>query len=238
MLSTSILCVDDRESCCNLSDILRDAGYTVAVASSTSEALRLLGVQDYRVGLFASDTPEVDWQQLWQRMKHGPGKRACILLTEDLPTAELFHAAKMCGVRAILVKPLDIARLLRLLEEEQPCQRVLVVDNNPELVSSFSLFLALTGHEVHTARDGLAALAAMRSFRPQIVFIDIDLPCMSGCELALRVRQTPGLERVRLIALTENGQEREPGRFQEVGFEHHLVKPVAPETVLRLLARD
>jgi CheY-like chemotaxis protein len=70
------------------------------------------------------------------------------------------------------------------------------------------------------------------------VLLDIGMPGMDGYEVARRMRQTPDGERVLLIALTGWGQEEDLRRTKEAGFDHHLTKPVAPDTIEELIRRS
>lgn len=115
-----------------------------------------------------------------------------------------------------------------------PRQRLLVVDDNRDAAESMSMLLQLWGYDVLCAYDGLNALKAAASFRPDAVFLDIGLPGMDGYEVAERLRQLPDGARMSLIAITGYGQDADRRRSREAGIDHHLVKPVAPET-LRLL---
>jgi CheY-like chemotaxis protein len=82
------------------------------------------------------------------------------------------------------------------------------------------------GFETQVAHDAPAALRLAQTFIPDVAFIDIGLPVMDGYELAERLRQIPGLERMRLVALTGYGQESDRVRSRAAGFQEHLVKPV------------
>jgi CheY-like chemotaxis protein len=114
--------------------------------------------------------------------------------------------------------------------------RLLVVDDNRDAAESLAMLVRLQGHEVRVAHDGIAALEMVKNYRPALVFLDIGMPKMDGYELARRLRQQPGLEHVRLAALTGWGQQEDRRRTAEAGFDHHLVKPLEPEALERLLA--
>jgi CheY-like chemotaxis protein len=86
------------------------------------------------------------------------------------------------------------------------------------------------------AHDGPAALAAVEADPPQAIFLDIGMPCMDGYEVARRIRQNRVARKVFLIAVTGWGQDEDRRRSQAAGFDHHLVKPVNPEVVERLLS--
>jgi CheY-like chemotaxis protein/anti-sigma regulatory factor (Ser/Thr protein kinase) len=103
--------------------------------------------------------------------------------------------------------------------------RLLVVDDNRDAANSLAVLLRLQGHEVRVAHDGPAALELVKVYRPELVFLDIGMPGMDGYEVARRLRSQPGLEKVRLAALTGWGQNEDRRRTAKAGFDHHLVKP-------------
>jgi CheY-like chemotaxis protein len=114
--------------------------------------------------------------------------------------------------------------------------RILVVDDNRDAADSLALLLQMQGLETHTAHDGLEAVAAAAGFRPDVALLDIGLPGLNGFEVARRVRQQLADKRLLVIAMSGWGQEREPMRSKEAGFDHHLVKPADPKALFRLLA--
>ena len=114
--------------------------------------------------------------------------------------------------------------------------RLLVVDDNQDAANSLAMLLRLQGHEVRVAYSGVAALEMLKAYSPDVVFLDIGMPGMDGYEVARRMRQQSGLETVVLAALTGWGQQADRRRTAEAGFDHHLVKPVEPEALERLMA--
>jgi CheY-like chemotaxis protein len=112
---------------------------------------------------------------------------------------------------------------------------ILVVDDNRDSAESLATLLRMLGHEVHTAHDGLEALAAASALRPDAVFMDIGLPKLNGYEAGRRVRQERG-DDVVLITLTGWGQQEDRRRSREVGFDHHLTKLVELATLHQLPA--
>jgi PAS domain S-box-containing protein len=116
-----------------------------------------------------------------------------------------------------------------------PRLRILVVDDNRDGAESFALMLGLDGHDVCVAHDGPAALQLAPNHRPDVAFLDIGMPGMDGYELCRRLRALPAFAQVLLVALTGWGQEADRRRSSEAGFDRHLVKPVDPQSLRRLL---
>jgi PAS domain S-box-containing protein len=115
-------------------------------------------------------------------------------------------------------------------------RRVLIVDDNVDAAETLQMVVATMGHEAHTVHDGRAALDAARRNRPDIVLLDISMPGMDGFSVARTMRAQPDLRDVRVVALTGFGQREDRRRTREAGFDDHLVKPVSPEDLRRLLA--
>ena len=111
-------------------------------------------------------------------------------------------------------------------------RRVLVVDDNRDAAELLAELLTDSGHDVSVAFDPDAALALAAAKRHDVAILDIDLPGMSGYELAAALRAHLGDRTPRLAALTGYGQERDRARSAAAGFAIHLVKPVDPDRVL------
>lgn len=114
--------------------------------------------------------------------------------------------------------------------------RILVVDDNKDAASSIALLLRAMGNDVRTANDGLEALELADAFRPQVYLLDLGLPLMSGSQVARRIRERPAGGDVTLIAVTGWGAARDRLETRNAGFDHHLVKPVDPVELMRLVA--
>ncbi|MDQ3563232.1 MAG: PAS domain S-box protein [Pseudomonadota bacterium] len=117
-----------------------------------------------------------------------------------------------------------------------PARRILVVEDNQDAAESLAALLELLGHAVRSVHDGASALETAAAFRPDVVLLDIGLPDINGYEVAPRLRQQPGLERIALAALTGWGQEEDRLRARTAGFDHHFVKPIDVDALRAWLA--
>lgn len=114
--------------------------------------------------------------------------------------------------------------------------RILVVDDNRDGADSLATLLRIMGNDTSTAYDGQEGLTVAERLRPEVVLMDIGLPNLNGYEAARRIREQPWGKHVVLIAVTGWGQDEDRRRSQEAGFNHHMVKPVDPNALMRLLA--
>ncbi len=119
---------------------------------------------------------------------------------------------------------------------EMPPARILIVDDNADAANSLGSLLELEGHRIEVTYGSSDVLARARTFRPDIVLLDIGLPEMDGYEVARRIRALPEFRGVRLVALTGYGQAEDRQRAKSSGFDDHLVKPVEFPTLRRVLA--
>lgn len=112
--------------------------------------------------------------------------------------------------------------------------QVLVVDDNQDAADSLSALLEMDGFDVKAVYDGASAVAAVMAQVPDMIIMDLGMPGMDGYETARAIRQIAGAERILLLALTGWGQGDARRRTAEAGFDHHLVKPVELEQIVRL----
>lgn len=116
-----------------------------------------------------------------------------------------------------------------------PC-RILVVDDHEDTAAMLGLLLKLIGHHTQVAHDGPEALAKAAEFRPDVVLLDINLPGLSGHEVARKLRAQPWGRELTLVAVTAMDQEPHRLESRRSGFDAHLVKPVDSHTLEALLA--
>lgn len=116
--------------------------------------------------------------------------------------------------------------------------RILVADDNRDGAESLAMMLARDGNQVETAYDGLQAVEAAARFRPDVILLDIGMPRLDGYAACRRIREQSGAEGPLIYAMTGWGQEGDHRESQEAGFDGHLVKPIDPTALLKLLAES
>ena len=115
-------------------------------------------------------------------------------------------------------------------------KRILIIDDDPDQVSTLAELLQLDGHQVQYATNPLYAMDMARSFQPEIAFIDIGMPYMDGYEAVRRLRRH--LAHARMYAITGRSGEDETARSLAAGFDGHLVKPLDMARITEIVAAD
>jgi len=121
------------------------------------------------------------------------------------------------------------------LERRATPRRVLVIEDSGDAREMLRMMLELAGHVVYDAADGVRGLALLDVVRPDAAIIDIGLPGMDGYQVAKRIREESYGRGMLLLALTGYDSPRDSKRSLEHGFDYHLVKPVDPDHLARLL---
>jgi CheY-like chemotaxis protein len=114
--------------------------------------------------------------------------------------------------------------------------RILIVDDDMDSARSLESMLQESGHdETRVEHSAATALRAAIEFAPRIIFVDIELPDLSGYDVALLLHQHPRLQQMRLIALTDSGEHLGREHARASGFERYLVKPVTVAALQEVL---
>ena len=114
--------------------------------------------------------------------------------------------------------------------------KVLVADDNVDAADSLATLLELCGHQTTVAHDGHVALRLAVEGRPDVAFLDIGMPGLTGYEVAQMIRQTSGMDQIVLVALTGWGAKHDQEEARKAGFNHHLTKPADIAAIDALLA--
>ena len=115
--------------------------------------------------------------------------------------------------------------------------RVLVVEDNPDAAQSMAMLLRQVGYDVRIALDGPTALKEAEESQPDVVFLDIGLPGLDCCEMAMWIRGQARDRQPLLIAITGYGREEDRERSAAAGIHLHLVKPADPRQLEAVLKK-
>ena len=120
---------------------------------------------------------------------------------------------------------------------EPPRRRVLVVDDNLEVVHSMAVLIKMMGHQCQFAINGFAALQIAREFRPEVILLDIGLPDCKGHDVAKQLKWEPGFEATRIIAITALPQDSREQALA-AGCDDYYRKPIDPAVLEQVLAKS
>ncbi len=107
-------------------------------------------------------------------------------------------------------------------------KKVLVCDDEPYIVESVSYVVRKAGYEVAVAEDGVEALTTARRERPDLIFLDIMMPRLSGQEVCRQLKEDPDTKGAYIVMLTARGQEEDERRAMEMGADEFMTKPFSP----------
>lgn len=116
-------------------------------------------------------------------------------------------------------------------------RRILLVDDYPDALETWGLFLRMRGFDVITAADGQAAIDLADTTRPDAIVMDLELPRLSGYDAARHLRRNPETARIPLIAATGHSYSREHERARDAGFDVILIKPCDPDALVKEIER-
>jgi PAS domain S-box-containing protein len=221
------------------------AGGTVTLGAGREGDHAVIRVKDTGVGIEPGLLPRVfelfvQGDTSLARAKSGLGiGLALVRKLVHLHGGEVAAASGGVGTGAEFTITLPISKVDGISHQEESFDeapatrmRVLVVDDQRDIADSIAMLVEHAGHDSVALYDGAAALEAARQTRPDVMFVDVGMPGMTGYELATRVRQDPSLSGVLLIALTGYGRAEDRARALASGFDVHLTKPLT-ETRLR-----
>ncbi len=104
-------------------------------------------------------------------------------------------------------------------------KRVLVVDDEPNIVLSLEFLMRRAGFEVEVARDGAEALEALAGTPPDLLLLDVMMPELDGFEVCERIRRQPAWQATKIVMLTARGREVERQRGLALGADAYVTKP-------------
>lgn len=117
----------------------------------------------------------------------------------------------------------------------QRATRLLIADDDANLLAAYVLFFSAHGFEIRTARNGLDALAQYCAWHPEAALLDVEMPRLDGRAVARRIRYVGDVPAPMLVAVTGLERDEEKSESLRSGFNHHFVKPVPMPVILAAL---
>jgi PAS domain S-box-containing protein len=225
-------------------------GGEIRVAAAEANGQALVTIADNGFGIAAEDLPRIF--EMFTQAGSEPGHRvgglgiglALVSQLAQLHGGTVTAESRGPGegstftVRLPLTKPL-LAVASETAYTEHPVRdrrKVLVTDDNEDAATALAMLLTAMGNEVQIAHDGQEALNIAEQFQPDLILMDVGMPRLDGLEATRRLRETDWGRRAAIVALTGWGQEADKRRSHEAGADDHLVKPVDPQALERVLA--
>jgi len=111
-------------------------------------------------------------------------------------------------------------------------KKILIVDDEPNIVVSLEFLMMQKGHAVKVVNDGESALSAVAEFRPDLILLDVMMPRMSGYDLCQRVRENPAWQDIKIIMLSAKGRDVEVTKGLAVGADAYMTKPFSTKDLI------
>jgi DNA-binding response OmpR family regulator len=116
-------------------------------------------------------------------------------------------------------------------------KRVLIVDDEPNIVAALEFLLQKNGYQVKVAANGEDALAQLDAFRPDLVLLDVMMPKVSGYEVCQRMRAQPQWRHIKIVVLSAKGREVEVNKGMSLGADLYVTKPFSSAELVATLGK-
>jgi two-component system alkaline phosphatase synthesis response regulator PhoP len=114
-------------------------------------------------------------------------------------------------------------------------RRILIADDEPNIVTSLEFLMRGSDYEVRVARNGEEALRLAESFRPDLVLLDVMMPLRSGFDVCQKIRENPVLQGMKIVMLTAKGRDAERNRGVDLGANAYVTKPFSTKELMSTL---
>lgn len=116
-------------------------------------------------------------------------------------------------------------------------RKILIADDEPNIVTALEFLLKRAGYDVRTAANGDEALALVESFAPDLVLVDIMMPGKSGYEVCQRMREAPQWRHIKIVMVTAKGREAEVSKGLSLGADLYITKPFSTQELIAAIER-
>lgn len=116
-------------------------------------------------------------------------------------------------------------------------RKVLIVDDEPNIVTALEFLFRRSGYDVRLATNGAEALELVDSYRPDVVLLDVMMPVKSGYEVCQKMRERPELAQIRIVMLSAKGSEAEVNKGLSLGADLYVTKPFSTRELVATIDR-
>jgi signal transduction histidine kinase len=230
-----------------------DAGGLISVTALRDNGHVVVSIRDNGMGIPTDLSPkifEMFTQADHSRERHNGGLGIGLALVKrlvEMHEGEVSAGANPTGQGSEFLVKLPLMSVPKAKESSNPYPtssnsgdaplRILVVDDNQDSAETLGLLLELMGNKINVAHDGEQALAIAKEIKPDVVLLDIGLPRLNGYDVARLIRQESWGSNPILVAITGWGQTEDKDLSREAGFDHHLVKPIDHDHLIKLIQK-
>jgi CheY-like chemotaxis protein len=230
---------DNRELALQLRRQLESDGYQVVLAGSGEDALWLAREEQPQLITLDIMLPDLDGFDVLERLKAHPSTAAIpVVVTSVLAESEKGFSM---GAVDYVVKPFSEKKLveavrqaLASVEKAEP-QKLLVVDDDPDIRSLMAEALTFHGYEIFTAINGQEALDQVPECEPDLILLDIKMPGIDGYEVIRRLKRQEATRSISIIVITASPVDKDRDRIKVLGLgaNHYMTKPLSIEALVR-----
>jgi len=120
----------------------------------------------------------------------------------------------------------------------EPSRKVLIVDDEPNIVTALEFLFRRSGYDVRLAANGAEALEQVDAYRPDVVLLDVMMPVKSGYEVCQKMRERPELAQIRIVMLSAKGSEAEINKGLSLGADLYVTKPFSTQELVATIDRN
>ena len=114
------------------------------------------------------------------------------------------------------------------MEVERIGMRILIVDDEPNIVTSLEFLMETNGYKVRISRDGEDALEQVEAFSPDLILLDVMMPLLNGFEVCQKIREKAAWRHIKIVMLTAKGRDTEAAKGLALGADAYITKPLDP----------
>lgn len=120
---------------------------------------------------------------------------------------------------------------------DSPARKVLIVDDEPNIVTALEFLFRRSGYDVRQAVNGAEALEQIEAYRPDVVLMDVMMPVKSGYEVCQKMRERPDLAQIKIVMLSAKGSEAEVNKGLSLGADLYITKPFSTQELVATIDR-